>query len=160
MNNLPLRREADLIVRDLAGETLVYDRERHKAHCLNHAAALVWRHCDGHTSVAQLAALVLQECNGPADEGVVWLALHQLQKARLLQGPMQSPADAPGFSRRDLVRKLGVAAAVPIVMSILAPTAMAAASDTCTGTHPSCVGKRCPLGRNCVSLGGLDCACI
>ena len=53
---LARRREDGLIVREVDGETLVYDRRRHKAHCLNRAAALVWRQCDGTTSVADATA--------------------------------------------------------------------------------------------------------
>ena len=59
---LPCRREKDLIVRQLSDETLVYDLKRDKAHCLNPTAAAVWRHCDGRTSVSQLAALLRREC--------------------------------------------------------------------------------------------------
>ena len=43
-------------VERLAGETLVYDLRRHRAHCLNPAATLVWRCCDGRTTVASAAA--------------------------------------------------------------------------------------------------------
>jgi hypothetical protein len=44
---LPQARTEGLTVRELAEETLVYDKERHKAHCLNRTAACVWKHCDG-----------------------------------------------------------------------------------------------------------------
>jgi hypothetical protein len=43
----PRARAENLTVRVLGDETLVYDQERHKAHCLNATAALVWRHCNG-----------------------------------------------------------------------------------------------------------------
>ena len=49
---LPAARTSGLVVRELAEETLVYDEERHRAHCLNRTAALVWRHCDGKTPVS------------------------------------------------------------------------------------------------------------
>ena len=47
---LPHARVNELIVRELPEETLVYDQKHDKAHCLNRAAALVWRHCDGQTT--------------------------------------------------------------------------------------------------------------
>ena len=47
---LPRMREQGLITDELPDEILVYDLDRHKAHCLNRTAALVWRQCDGKTS--------------------------------------------------------------------------------------------------------------
>ena len=63
-------------MREIDGETLVYDRSRHAASCLNELAARVWRECDGETSVAEIAAALGE------DERAVWLALHQLTKAQ------------------------------------------------------------------------------
>ena len=54
---MPRARQIELHVEELPDETLVYDLERHKARCLNRTAALVWRHCDGQTGVAEVAAL-------------------------------------------------------------------------------------------------------
>ena len=158
---LPQRREEDLLVRSLSDETLVYDLKRDQAHCLNSTAAAVWQRCDGRTSVAQLAAMLSRECNILADEHVVWLALRQLQKARLLQTRVHPPSNLPRRSRRELIRVLGVAAAVPAVMTILAPEAIAQASDTCTGRPSPCGGFKCPvMGTSCNNRGpGNTCVC-
>ena len=51
----PRRRQDRLVVRELGDELLVYDLDRHRACCLNASAALVWRHCDGHTPVTEIA---------------------------------------------------------------------------------------------------------
>jgi len=51
----PLARQDRLVVQELSEEVLVYDLDRHRAHCLNRTAALIWRHCDGSTSVAEMA---------------------------------------------------------------------------------------------------------
>ena len=75
---LPAARQAGLVVRELPGETLVYDLENNKAHCLNGTAALVWRRCDGQTTVAELAQTLHEELGLPADEVPVRLALEQL----------------------------------------------------------------------------------
>ena len=40
---LPMRRETDILIEELPTETLVYDTKRHKVHCLNKTAALLWR---------------------------------------------------------------------------------------------------------------------
>jgi hypothetical protein len=156
---LPWRREEDLLVRSLSDETLVYDLKRDQAHCLNATAAAVWQCCDGRTSVAQLAAMLRRECNIGADENVVWLALRQLQKARLLQTRVHLPSNLPRLSRRELIRTLGVAAAVPVVMTILAPEARAQASDTCTGMTKPC-GFTCPSKLVCADRGDGFCSCF
>jgi hypothetical protein len=145
----PLRREDELVIRELSEETVVYDRQRDKAHCLNRTAALVWRHCDGQTSVAELAKLLHEELGVRADEQLVWHALVRLDKARLLTERLHPAKAGARLSRRDLVR-LGVAAvAIPVVMTILAPTAQAGAS--CCGFSCPCFCTVCP---NCITKGG------
>jgi hypothetical protein len=153
---LPRRRESDLVVRRVSDETLIYDLQRDKAHCLNATAATVWWHCDGHTSVAGLAAILQREHQLMADEHTVWLALTQLQNARLLQDRLPPRDNARRYSRRDLIRQLGTAAAVPLVMTIVAPKAGAQTSDTCTGQMgdaSACAMYICP-GKSCQSTGG------
>jgi hypothetical protein len=62
----PVARRNGLVVRDLADEVVVYDKERHEAHCLNGTAATVFRNADGRRSVSDLALLVLLERLGEA----------------------------------------------------------------------------------------------
>ena len=50
MADLPLKREDDFVIVELPEETLVYDRQHTRAHCLNRTAAAVWRACDGRTT--------------------------------------------------------------------------------------------------------------
>jgi len=146
---LPRARNGQLVVRELPEETLVYDLERHEAHCLNNTSAFVWKHCDGQTTVEEMARLLRREFDAPVDDDVVWLALKQLRRLRLLEegsgriGMMK-------VTRRDLVRKyLPAALALPVILSIPAPTA-AQALSTCAGdrqpcddTHPCCPGFNC-----------------
>ena len=70
---LPKAKTERLIVRDIDGETLVYDRGRDAASCLNEFAARVWRECDGETSVAEIGSALGE------DERAVWLALHHVR---------------------------------------------------------------------------------
>src|ERR1700733_15841121 len=88
---LPKARTAKLSVRSLAEETLVYDLEQHKAHSLNAAAAFVWRHCDGQTSIEELAGLLQADLGLPYSEELVRLALDQLARRHLLQEAAPSP---------------------------------------------------------------------
>src|SRR5438132_1151839 len=83
---MPRSRNEQLVVQQLSDETLVYDLDRHKAHCLNEPAAVVWSLCDGRTTVAEAAKVLHERLGIPADEQVVHLALNQLGKARLLDG--------------------------------------------------------------------------
>ena len=139
---LPHAREDGLVVKVLSDEVLVYDLERHQAHCLNQAAALVWQHCDGRTTVSAVAAILGKELESVADEEVVWLALDGLRKANLLRvttGREKQPTRL--VSRRALMRKLGYAAALlPLVTSIVVPEAAAAQSINCASftTQQSC----------------------
>src|SRR3979409_49664 len=106
---------------------LVYDRPSDEAHCLNATAARVWAHCDGCTTVAEMAKLLEDELKTPVADEVVWFALEQLRKSRLLQEPWAATAPAEQMSRRVMVRRLGIATAVtvPLVTSIVAPTVAA-----------------------------------
>ena len=74
-NPRPKAKAERLIVRELDGETLVYDRSRAAASCLNELATRVWRKSDGETSIAAIAAALGE------DEGAVWLALHHQRPA-------------------------------------------------------------------------------
>jgi hypothetical protein len=121
----PRRRVEGLLIRELPGELLVYDLEEHRAHCLNRAAALVFERSDGETSVRDLARMLHRELGAPADEGWVELALEKLGEAGLLREVSDEPARSGARpSRREMLRRAGLAsaAALPIVLSIVAPT--------------------------------------
>lgn len=125
-----MARREGLVVQEMEDETLVYDLERHSAHCLNETAAFIWNHCDGETKPAKIAALMTKKWRKPVDEDVVWLAMKQLRRANLLDAPPVAHAKRIDASRRAAIQKLGLAAAlsVPLVTSIVSPTAAAAAS--------------------------------
>ena len=144
---IPEARKEGLVVKELSGEVLVYDRDRNKAHCLNSTAALVWGYCDGKTSVAQIARAIEGEINTAVDEDVIWLGVEQLSKTHLLRESANVPECKIGLSRRELMKRIGLAAAValPVVTSIIAPTAAQAAN---------CIspGQPCTTGPQCCSL--------
>jgi len=107
-----LRRENGLLIRELPDELLVYDLERFQAHCLNAVAALVWRSCDGKTTIEALSQRVRETFRAPAPDQLVLLALRELHQAQLLNLPQNFSTDLARYSRRDLLRKLGAAAAL------------------------------------------------
>lgn len=84
---LPRARKEQLLMRELGNERLVYDEKSEEAHCLNLTAALVWDHCDGRTTVSEMAELLAREMRVPASDEIVRFALHQLDKSELLETP-------------------------------------------------------------------------
>ncbi|MFY9607467.1 MAG: PqqD family protein [Blastocatellia bacterium] len=143
--SIPRAREEGLVVQEMPDELLVYDLARHKAHCLNQTAALVWKRCDGKTSSKQIAHLLEKHTECPVDEAVVLLAFDQLAKAHLLQAEAGKWLESAGISRREVIRRIGVAAAVslPIVTSIIAPNAAQAANCLTAGTSCSAPAQCC-----------------
>jgi Coenzyme PQQ synthesis protein D (PqqD) len=146
----PRARTEGLVIETLPDETLVYDLDRDVAHCLNQTASLVWRRCDGSNTTKQIARALTKELDQPVDESLVWLALNQLERNRLLRDPV--PAHIPAIDRRDVIRALAVGAvvAVPVVASIVAPAPAQAASCFPNGsgceTSAECCSNFCNQG--------------
>jgi hypothetical protein len=175
---LPVARQHGLDVKEMTEETLVYDLERDKAHCLNRTSALVWKHCDGKTSVPQLVAIFEKTLGVAKPLAVVELALEQLSKRNLLMEPVAPAEGQTRLSRREMLKDLSkklavVAAALPLVMTIAAPTARAQGTPCtvvlnaatlrivsqagCTGgklcAALSFPGLPAPVGGNITTLG-------
>jgi hypothetical protein len=149
----PLARTDGLVVNELPEEVVIYDRGSHRAHCLNKTAALVWRRCDGRTTPARMAQLVGRDLQTHVGEDLVWYALEQLAKDDLLaeKAVPRATAVAAGarLSRRELVRRLGLAAvvALPLITTIVAPTPVEAAASGCV----DCNGILCCPPATCQS---------
>ncbi len=134
----PRARAEGVVVRDLPDELLVYDLKTHRAVCLNSTAAAVWRLCDGRRTADDIRRTLEKSAGGAVPEELVWLALEQLGRDKLLDARPTRPAELAGLSRREMMRRVGLAAAValPAVASIVAPTRAQAAS--CLPTGSSC----------------------
>ena len=156
MNNLPRARREKLVIQEVAEEVLIYDLESNKAHCLNQPAAMVWEQCDGKSDAAMIAGRLTEELRAPVDERMVWFALEQLGRDKLLEESIVAPAALAGMTRRQMVRTLGLAAvvAVPLITSIVAPTTAQAVSCLANGqacsTPGECCSGLCPSGT-CVA---------
>lgn len=125
---LPLARKQNLIVKDLGNEVMLYDSQRKKAFCLNQTSAAVWKRCDGKTTVAEITH-ALQTIDPSLGESVAWFALHQLESDGLLEKTVAAPSEAQGLTRKELIKKFGVAAAfIPLVAALVAPTPAKASS--------------------------------
>jgi Coenzyme PQQ synthesis protein D (PqqD) len=145
-NYAPRARQEDLVIEGLGDETLVYDMRNHKAHCLNRTAALVWNRCDGKATVSDISDALEKELRTLVSWDFIWLTLEQLDKAKLLSDRLPGSISQQAMTRRAVIRKIGLGAAIalPLVTSILTPTAEAsttciAGQQACSPTIPCCV---------------------
>ena len=147
---MPRARQEGLLVRELDDEMLVYDLQQHKAHCLNRTAVMIWKYCDGQTSESDIARIIEGEQNTPVHPEVVRFGLLQLRRTHLLETQSTRTPDGTALSRRDLIKRLGAAAAIglPLVTSVLAPRAVEAA--TCGAPGVPCA----PDGANAACCSG------
>jgi len=168
---LPQAREEGLITSELPDEVLVLDTGQNKAHCLNDFASSVWKRCDGKTTVKEMTLLLGRDFQKGITEEAVWLALDRLGKANLLTERLPLPGELSRLSRREAVRKFGLAAGLAMVASIVVPTeAMAASCNITTSCKHVCfasnppfpqIGKICKSPGNCTQIcttGSTNCA--
>lgn len=164
-NNLKSR-DQNLVVQELGSETLIYDRTINKAYCLNETAAFVWKSLDGKTEVQEIAADLGRKTKTPVSEEIVWLAIDELKKDNLLANADDLPNYFEGMNRREVVRRIGLASmiALPVIASLVAPTAAMAQSGTNCGTTTP-VASGCPVGLQlqnsgqCTDTAATDAAC-
>jgi len=155
----PIGRKDNIVVQKIEGETLVYDLEDNKAFCLNETSALVWELCDGKRVPTDIASEMGKRLKAFVSDEVVYLALDQLSKERLLYDLPDSFHG--GLSRREVIRKIGFASAIslPIVSSVVAPRAAMAQScdapgaSTCT-TSAECCSGNCQSGSSQCCVAG------
>lgn len=145
----PMARTDDLVIQEQAGELLVYDTKAARAHCLNPTSAAIWKACDGSRTVTDLSAMFDAEAGAGHGEGVVMLALDQLQEYELLQAPVEF---GTAYSRRTVVRALGLTA---LMIPGISTVAMAFQTGSCGCVNPgSCLTQTaCPSTVNCNPSG-------
>ncbi len=118
----PLARTDRILTEDLVHECVVYDNVRRKAHSLNRPVTWIWRHCDGLTTVEEMAVCFEQEFRCENSMDLIVSGLQQLTDADLLA----SPIDDQNISRRSVIAVGSVLA--PVIASITVPPAAAAKS--------------------------------
>jgi len=125
-----VKRSEGLLVERPMGEVLVMKTGTEEAHALNQAAGIVFDLCDGDISKSEMAVAIEKKLGLPADPEIVDLALNELGDAGLIT--FQGPDEMPQVTRRSLVRRLSLsfaaAALLPIVETILVPSAAAQTS--------------------------------
>jgi hypothetical protein len=150
----PKARKESLVVQESDNEILIYDLDSNKAVCLNETSALIWQACDGNNNVSDITALIGKQLNSPVNDDFVWLALDQLKKENLIENKEEVAIDYNGMSRREVIRKVGLASvvALPIVSSLVAPQAANA------GSPAACQARTCQQNADCTSVGCTACA--
>jgi hypothetical protein len=141
----------NILVEELPDETLVYDLDRHRAHCLNPTAAFLLQTADGTKPVAELARMASVRFGEAATEEVISLGLERLQRARLVEWDT-APALPDGISRRQAIRRLAaVGLAVPAVMTIVSPLAAQGGTTIAIGDCAlATVGRCCVNNKLCI----------
>jgi hypothetical protein len=124
------------LVQEIEGELVVYDQQNHKVFHLNEAAAIVWEICEEVSNIEDLVSSFAARTKIPVDEAVVVLAIQELRDAQLIEGSFDGALDKK-ISRRELMDKMAhVAIALPLVVSMLAPTAAMAQSAPAAEPEP------------------------
>lgn len=154
MSNLhkPRSRENELVVQELKGEILIYDLQINKAFCLNETSALIWQFCDGNKTVSEISRELSRKLKQPTTEDLIWLALDQLKEDNLLSDRNEIEINFNGLSRREVIRKVGLASmiALPVISSLIAPIASQAASGTsCISNGSSIPSCATSMSINC-----------
>lgn len=147
---MPVARKEGLVIQEMPDEILVYDLETNKAHCLNQTAASVWKSCDGVSSIAAIKTKLEKEFKTTIPEDLVWLALDQLSKDKLLEKEVETKIS--GLSRRDVIKRIGFAsmAALPVVAMLSFPKNALAVGCSASVCEASASGNfGCPQGQRC-----------
>jgi hypothetical protein len=151
MNN-PKTRYSNIVQQELGSEVLIYDLIGNKAFCLNRTSALVYQLADGTKTVAEIGDLMSVRMKTKVPEDLVWFALNELGTNNLLENEAEVSNHFAGLSRREIVKRVGLASMVllPVISSLVAPPASQAASG---GFAPGSrtVGQTCTTSPECAS---------
>ncbi len=119
----PTARTTNLIAQESGNELIVYDLRYYRAIYLNHSSMRIWQMCDGTKSIPDIADALGTELGIAVDKQLIMFALNRLAEVGLLQDSNQVSIDSQDMSRQQLVKRIGLAAVLPVVTSARAPTA-------------------------------------
>lgn len=156
MNPLP-RVRPGLLRHELDGQVLIYDAREDRVHLLDTTTGHVFELLEqGGRSRAGIVSELATRMNILEGEGLLELSLEELRKADLLDGNMAPVAPLSEMSRRELLRKVGMAGAaallIPAIATLTASPAYAQASCS-AATHSCVVGiVDCCAGLTCGNI--------
>ena len=144
MTYVPSRRVNKITAQVVGDELVVFDAGSGKALVLNRVSAAIWKLCDGKSRVVEIAERATAELGAPVTEEIVWYALRELRGKKLLEDAPEHIIPVAALSRRDMLVRLGTAAAVLLPMVGMVGVPRAAAQSTPI--------NRCVLGDTLVQL--------
>jgi len=132
---VPQPRRDGIEISELHDELILYDTVERRAHALNRTVAAVWQACDGVLSVPELRLRVEQRLGVPLGEEVIWLALRQLEQAKLVTG---LEGRGPRLTRQQVIKAgvLGGVVLLPAITSLRPQVARAAVSPLSPPSPP------------------------
>jgi hypothetical protein len=148
---LPFLRTENIVIKELPSEILIYDLEKNKAFCLNETARLIMEQCDGIRSIDEAIINLNQKLKSKVGEEMVWMVVDQLKSANFIEKDYEIPVAITRVSRRKILHSaaaLGIA--LPIITSLVAPTA-AQAQSSCAGVEEDCL-INAPINGCCPDL--------
>ena len=153
---LPFLRTENLVVNELPDELLIYDLEKNKAFCLNETARLIMNECNGETSIDEAVINLNRKLKSKVPEEVIWMVVEQLKKSDLLKNDYQLPVHTTKVTRRKILQSAALLGlALPVISSLVAPTAVNAQSRTCMMVGEACTFQppfdNCCLGGTCIN---------
>jgi PqqD family protein of HPr-rel-A system len=116
----PVARRSDVIVQQVGGDVVVYDSVAGTAHALNALAASAYRNADGSRDLEALAAAVSSDLGVESDAGTIEEALVELARVDLVAFA-GAGRRRQSMGRRDALRRIGLAATLPFVTSLVVP---------------------------------------
>ena len=154
---LPQARFEAIVVQELRDEVLVCDTKNNRVFCLNQTAGEVWKLCDGKTEIKQISAILAKKLKTNVSEELVLFSLNELSKHDLLDKTTSISDIFTGASRREVIKRIGLGSmiALPIISSVVMPTATQAQSG-CSIIIP--IAQGCPCSANDDCDAGLFCA--
>ena len=154
MKTTPTARFENIVVQELENEILICNLSTDKVFCLNKTAGEIWKLCNGENNADQIAEILGRKFGGKVSTEMVFVALDELSKENLLESKFSTENIFPGVSRREVIRKAGLASmiALPLISSVVMPSSAQAQSGV------ACVSDaNCPANQWCnVSICVLD----
>lgn len=131
---IPIARTDKLLIEEVDGELVVYDREKNLSHCLHRMAAIVWHFCNGQNTVEEIANVLERELYLSADGDVdmkelVKLTLQELENFCLIREYLKQPTATPIISLSKIVKtativsQFAIGSLFPAIESVASPSA-------------------------------------
>jgi hypothetical protein len=155
-------RSSRIVTQRVKNETLIYDLIENRAFHLNETSTLIWDYCDGNRSANEISRDLTTNTKLRVSEEVVILALKQFERDGLLDADPELTVQLAGFSRREIIKRaaVGAAVALPIVSGIVAPeSAMAQSGAAALGGVCLLASPATCVSGNCLNSGGSGICC-